>query len=101
MSTETITTPEIDLEQRKRELAYQFWEEEGRPEGRSDAHWERACLVLMSLDEDTTQPPGWLKRIPAEAKPEAQVTPAAPVADTVEDAAITALRRKIVARGAA
>ncbi|MCA0434322.1 MAG: DUF2934 domain-containing protein [Proteobacteria bacterium] len=35
-----------ELEERKRQLAYQFWEEEGRPAGRSEVHWQRACLAL-------------------------------------------------------
>ena len=31
-----------DREQRIRELAYRFWEEDGRPEGRADDYWRRA-----------------------------------------------------------
>ncbi|HYC02093.1 MAG TPA: DUF2934 domain-containing protein [Azospirillaceae bacterium] len=30
-------------EQRIRERAYEIWEREGRPEGRGDEHWARAC----------------------------------------------------------
>jgi hypothetical protein len=29
-------------EQRVRERAYQIWESEGRPEGKSDEYWRRA-----------------------------------------------------------
>lgn len=31
-----------DTEQRVRERAHQIWEEEGRPHGRHDAHWQLA-----------------------------------------------------------
>ncbi|WP_081718334.1 DUF2934 domain-containing protein [Lutibaculum baratangense] len=31
-----------ERERRIRERAHALWEEEGRPEGRHDAHWERA-----------------------------------------------------------
>jgi predicted flap endonuclease-1-like 5' DNA nuclease len=29
-----------------RKLAYQYWEEEGHPEGRHEMHWQRAWLAL-------------------------------------------------------
>ena len=29
-------------EERIRELAYQIWESEGRPEGQTEKHWEMA-----------------------------------------------------------
>jgi hypothetical protein len=32
-------------EQRVRELAYQIWETEGRPEGQATRHWELACKL--------------------------------------------------------
>ncbi len=28
-------------------LAHKFWEDEGRPEGRAEAHWLRATEVLV------------------------------------------------------
>jgi hypothetical protein len=31
-------------------LAYRFWEEEGRPEGRAEAHWLRAAKELSIPD---------------------------------------------------
>jgi hypothetical protein len=56
-------TPELDMEQRKQAIAYQLWEDEGRPEGKAEEHWQQACLVVMSLtDEETTASPIWLKR---------------------------------------
>jgi len=31
-----------DREQQRRERAYKLWEDEGRPEGAHDDHWQRA-----------------------------------------------------------
>jgi Protein of unknown function (DUF2934) len=56
-------TPELDLEQRKQAIAYQLWEDEGRPEGKAEEHWAQACLVVMSMAEGEALPsPIWLKR---------------------------------------
>ena len=38
------------LEQRIRERAYKIWEDEGRPEGRDEAHWELAKLAIAEQD---------------------------------------------------
>ncbi len=65
MSKPTIHTKplEEELEDRKRLIAYQIWESEGRPEGKAEEHWERACLVVMSIDEDAdVAQPEWLQR---------------------------------------
>jgi DUF2934 family protein len=35
-----------DTERRIREVAHRLWEEEGRPDGRADAHWEKARLIV-------------------------------------------------------
>ena len=68
--------PELDLEQQKQIIAYQLWEDEGRPEGKAEEHWAQACLVVMSLAEgETMLPPGWLKRQDTAATAE---TPEAP-----------------------
>jgi hypothetical protein len=32
----------VDQEQRIRARAYRIWEEEGRPEGRAEVHWDMA-----------------------------------------------------------
>ena len=39
-------------DQRIRELAYRLWEEEGRPEGRAEAHWEMASRRLAGAPDD-------------------------------------------------
>ena len=47
-----VTTPKFD-ENLIRQLAHKFWEEEGRPEGRADAHWLRA---IESFDIPSVTP---------------------------------------------
>ncbi|SDS08654.1 Protein of unknown function [Halopseudomonas sabulinigri] len=53
-----------DYEKRVRELAYQIWESEGKPEGQRERHWQMAC-ELMETSQD-----GELS--PAAPKPTAQ-----------------------------
>ncbi|WP_342643669.1 DUF2934 domain-containing protein [Rhodoligotrophos ferricapiens] len=43
-----------DREQRIRERAHQIWEQEGRPEGRHDEHWERAARAIDEEDMGQT-----------------------------------------------
>lgn len=65
------THPEIDhlaKEERIRAIAYAIWEEEGRPDGRAEEHWLKACGIV----EAEAIEPGWLKRNPeavAEERP--------------------------------
>jgi hypothetical protein len=40
-----MSDTEKDAEQRIRERAYLLWLEEGRPEGRAEAHWKIACML--------------------------------------------------------
>ncbi|PCC99849.1 DUF2934 domain-containing protein [Halopseudomonas pelagia] len=50
-------------EQRVRELAYQLWENEGRPEGKTEEHWALAReLVESESHGETAAPPGKAKR---------------------------------------
>jgi hypothetical protein len=42
-----------DLEKRIRERAYQLWEQEGCPEGRADAHWDKASELVAIEDNHT------------------------------------------------
>jgi hypothetical protein len=39
-----------DLEQRVRQRAYQLWEQEGRPEGRENDHWDKASELVAIED---------------------------------------------------
>jgi Protein of unknown function (DUF2934) len=65
-----------EVEDRKRALAYQMWEDEGRPEGKAEEHWDRASLLVMEMDFDASvEMPGWLKRNEMDqAKPELAAT---------------------------
>jgi hypothetical protein len=39
-----------DLEERIRQRAYKLWQEEGCPEGRADAHWDKAAELIAIED---------------------------------------------------
>ncbi len=45
-------------------LAFQIWEEEGRPDGKSDEHWYLACLIIDGEAAGTGSEvlPTWLNR---------------------------------------
>ena len=40
-------------DQRIADLAYRMWEEDGRPEGRAEAHWLRAAVLIDELAPKT------------------------------------------------
>lgn len=40
----------MTLEDRIRALAHRLWEEEGRPHGRHEDHWHRACREVGAPD---------------------------------------------------
>lgn len=44
-------------EDRIRELAYQIWESEGRPEGQTEKHWEMARKLAESENQGDLAPP--------------------------------------------
>jgi hypothetical protein len=71
MKTSELTIQIIDIEERKRRIAYALWENEGRPEGRAEAHWEEACRLV----EVETENPEWLKRVPAPAPEQESAEP--------------------------
>ncbi len=52
-----INSPKIN-EESVRTLAHTFWEEEGRPEGRAEAHWLRAiaAVTVPSLETPAVAP---------------------------------------------
>lgn len=48
----------IEYEERVRQCAYQLWEEEGRPVGRAEVHWEKAReLVAIEDNQDLATKP--------------------------------------------
>jgi hypothetical protein len=65
----------VDREERIRAIAYALWEEEGRPDGRAEAHWLRATELVDAeavtrADQPDIAEPEWLKRR-AETQPTA------------------------------
>ena len=44
---------EEDLKRRIRERAHRIWEEEGRPDGRENQHWELARFAIAQEDAQT------------------------------------------------
>ncbi len=60
---ETVT-PEPTRDERVGLLAYQIWEEEGRPEGQSEEHWLRACEMVdaETAFAENQELPEWLDR---------------------------------------
>lgn len=44
-------------EERIRELAYQIWESEGKPEGQTEKHWEMARKLVESEQQGELAPP--------------------------------------------
>jgi hypothetical protein len=52
-------------DQRIADLAYRMWEEDGRPEGRAEAHWMRAAVLV---DESAPKKPA-LKAVAAPKTP--------------------------------
>jgi hypothetical protein len=96
----TSIMPEPDIEAQKNQLAYQFWEEDGRPEGKAEEHWNRACLVLMSMNDIEETAPEWLRRAPQNEDVAAQTIETAPEAK-VADNSIEGIRRRLIARSVA
>ncbi|MFN0192746.1 MAG: DUF2934 domain-containing protein [Aestuariivirga sp.] len=108
-TSKTGDTVEINLEERKRMIAYQLWEEEGRPEGKAEEHWNRACLMVASLERNEGDErlaegsPEWLRRQRAETVEPAgrakQASAAAPSeAPPAVEAPLDAIRRRIAER---
>lgn len=62
-------------EQSVRELAYQIWEAEGRPDGQQDRHWSLAHkLASQPARAEATAPPARVSR----SRPRAAVETAPP-----------------------
>lgn len=84
-----------DKEERIRAEAYRRWEQEGRPEGQHDRHWQEAAATVNGSgtarpvdSEGTTQALKVLK--PRAAKPKAEKPAAKPKAEKPAKAAVVA-----------
>jgi hypothetical protein len=53
--TRTVANDQL-IEERIRARAHRLWEEEGRPEGRAEAHWEQARRIVALGDAQHTIP---------------------------------------------
>jgi DUF2934 family protein len=62
-------TDEDAIQRRIRERAHRLWEEEGRPDGRANSHWEQARMIVALEDTQHTmlKPVGPPKPEPIEA----------------------------------
>ena len=51
-------------DERVEHLAFQLWEEQGRPEGKSEEHWYIACTIIDGEAAGATSEdlPTWLNR---------------------------------------
>jgi hypothetical protein len=76
MTSSDFTIHVIDIEERKRRIAHALWEQEGRPEGRAEIHWQEACRIVEAELKD----PEWLKRAAAEG----EIRSATPGAESAE-----------------
>lgn len=45
----------MDKETQIRERAHQIWQEEGRPDGKAEEHWERARRMLDTEDTKASE----------------------------------------------
>ena len=62
------TDPTPSIEDRVRAVAYALWLEEGRPEGRAEAHWHRAHQLVNAEAIATKPKRAAAKRAPAPRK---------------------------------
>ena len=88
------TTAETEVQ--KQALAYQLWEEAGRPDGQSEHFWFMACEMIDSATalRAGMVPPEWLQKAagPADTKPAEVPDPA----ETLQE-----IRKRIAGRSAA
>jgi len=62
-------------ENKIRELAYQIWESEGRPQGRAVRHWELACELAESEVDGYIPPVTRVSPLDAIEQQEPEVVP--------------------------
>jgi hypothetical protein len=82
----------MSRDERIEALAYQLWEEDGRPEGKSEEHWFRACALIdaeMPAGEELA--PEGLD--PADERPSAKVIEAKTGKKAEEKPSFDELRR--------
>ena len=68
----TLSPPSPNRDERVEMLAFQIWEEAGKPQGRSEEHWYLACEMIDAEDAMGQPLPAWLNKQEQESKPETQ-----------------------------
>ena len=63
----TLSPPPPTRDERVEILAFQIWEEAGKPEGRSEEHWYLACEMIDAEDTAGEPLPIWLNKQEPEA----------------------------------
>lgn len=107
MSEEITNTPgSPSREERINKLAYQLWEEEGRPEGRSDDHWFRASAMIDAEDQEqagtSAEPlPSYLSRLADDMPGSAIAEPVEAKKATTKEPSLEELTRRMKSRSAA
>lgn len=83
-------------EERIRQRAYEIWEREGRPEGREQEHWTRACQEIASEDARVATAAGETTpgAAPTVNAPDGGATPAEAAAAATTVGAPTAQKRR-------
>lgn len=71
--TPTVTTPTRD--EQVGLLAFQIWEQEGKPEGKAEEHWLLACTIIdgEAAGAGSQALPTWLNRNPDAAATETKM----------------------------
>ena len=73
-------------EQRIRELAYEIWQSEGRPEGQDARHWEMACKLAEAQNSTASAKPAGRARKTATKPTDATPAKGAGTAQSVKPA---------------
>ncbi len=91
----------IDRDSHIRAIAYSLWEDEGRPDGKAEEHWLKACELVASAEAKAAGilEPGWLKRT-EQAPAEAVAAASEPKTETPAPAQTETVKRLRTSRAA-
>lgn len=98
----TVATP--SREERIGKLAYQIWEEEGRPEGQQEDHWYRASTMVDTEEQAAgqTEPlPSYLSRVADDMPGAAMAQPVEKTPAATKEPSLEELTRRMRSKSAA
>lgn len=72
--------------------AYGIWEEDGRPDGKSELHWQQACIAFH--EQNTSAPSASRRKTKSTRKPDPIENNVATMTATTETSSPTAKRRR-------